>query len=550
MRTHSRRALFGAGIAVAGSGLLSGCATGTTGSGLHSGMDGMNGMKGMNGTAPSPDTGGHTPSGYVSPDGPEVAEAERRRGAGPVRRFSLKATECRLDLGGRTVHTWTFGDELPGKQMRVTAGERIALTLHNRLPQPTTLHWHGLTVRNDMDGVPGVTQRSIRPGASFDYLFAVTTPGTHWVHPHSGLQLDRGLYAPLIVDDPREPLSYDDEWIVLLDDWVDGVDGSTPESVLKELHGGVDRGPMAHGSTEMAHDDAKGGGGSHPRHGGSRPADGPSRILKGARSRLLGHDAGDVDHPYHLVNGRTSRDPRTFRAKPGDRIRIRFINAGSETAYRVALGDHRMTVTHTDGFPVEHAETDALLIGMAERYDVIVTAGDGVFPLTVLAEGKGRSALGLLRTGSGEAPGPSARPRNLYGRILTADRFRAAESVRSVSRRPDRTLEMTLTGTMEKYDWAINGSPYTPDQRYPVEAGERVRIIFRNHTRMWHPMHLHGHTFELSNGGARKDTTILLPGRRVEVDFHADNPGLWMVHCHNIYHSESGMMTIIGYRKK
>jgi len=541
MRTHSRRTLLGAGIAVAGSGLLSACAGGKA----ASGMDGMYGTAAFSG----PD--GRPPSGYVSPDGPEVAEAERRRGAGPVRRFALTATQSRIDLGGRTVRTWTFGDELPGKVMRVTAGDRIALTLTNRLPQNTTLHWHGLTVRNDMDGVPGVTQRSVRPGASFDYRFAVTTPGTHWVHPHSGLQLDRGLYAPLIVDDPREPLSYDKEWIVLLDDWVDGVDGSTPESVLKELHGGVDRGPMAHGETEMAHDHATGGGrGTRARDGAAAPADGPSRLLKGARSRLLGHDAGDVDHPYHLVNGRTARDPRTFHAKPGDRVRIRFINAGSETAYRVALGDHPMTVTHTDGFPVEHIEADALLIGMAERYDVVVTAGDGVFPLTVLAEGKGRSTMGLLRTGSGEAPGPSVRPRNLYGRILTADRLRAAESVRSVPRRPDRTLEMTLTGTMEKYDWAINGSPYTPDQRYPVEAGEQVRIIFRNHTRMWHPMHLHGHTFDLPNGGPRKDTTILLPGRRVDVDFHADNPGLWMVHCHNIYHSESGMMTIIGYRKK
>ncbi|MGW7492357.1 multicopper oxidase family protein [Streptomyces sp. NPDC054786] len=543
MRTPSRRALLGAGIAVAGSGLLSACATGTTGSVPHSATDDLNG------TDPSHGPDGHTPSGYVSPDGPEVAEAERRRGSGPVRHFSLTAAETRIDLGGRTVKTWTYGDELPGKEMRVTAGDRIALTLANHLPQPTTLHWHGLTVRNDMDGVPGLTQRSIKPGGSFDYHFAVTTPGTHWVHPHYGLQLDRGMYAPLIVDDPREPLSYDKEWVVLLDDWLDGVDGSTPDAVLKELHGGVDRGGMNHAESDVGHEAKRGGGGSHAQ-GGAAPADGPSRILKGARSKLLGHDAGDVDHPYHLVNGRTTHDPRTFRARPGDRIRIRFINAGSETAYRVALGGHRMTVTHTDGFPVEHAETDALLLGMAERYDVLVTAGDGVFPLTVLAEGKGRSALALLRTGSGEAPSASTRPKNLYGRLLTADRFRAAESVRSVSRRPDRTLEMTLTGTMEKYDWAINGSPYTPSQRYPVEAGERVRIIFRNHTRMWHPMHLHGHTFALPDGGPRKDTTILLPGRRVSVDFDADNPGLWMVHCHNVYHSESGMMTIIGYRKK
>ncbi|MGW7578534.1 multicopper oxidase family protein [Streptomyces sp. NPDC054765] len=544
MRTHSRRALLGAGIAAAGSGLLPACAKGTAGSGPHTAMDGMNGR------APAPGPDGHTPSGYVSPDGPEVAEAERKRGSGPVRRYSLTAAETRIDLGDRTARTWAYGDRMPGKEMRVTAGDRIALTLANHLPQSTSLHWHGLAVRNDMDGVPGVTQRAIRPGASFDYHFAVPTAGTHWIHPHSGMQLDRGLYAPLIVEDPREPLSYDKEWVVLLDDWLDGVDGSTPEAVLKELHGGVDRGDMGHGERDAGHGDGKGGGGAHAMGGGVVPADGPSRILRGARSRLLGRDAGDVDHPYHLVNGRAAHDPQTFHARPGDRIRIRFINAGSETAYRVALGGHRMTITHTDGFPVEHAETDALLLGMAERYDVLVTAGDGVFPLTVLAEGKGRSALALLRTGRGEAPGPSARPENLYGRLLTVNRLRAAESVRSAARRPDRVIDMTLTGTMERYDWAINRRPYTPSQRYAVEAGERVRIVFRNHTRMWHPMHLHGHTFALQDGGPLKDTTILLPGRRVAVDFDADNPGLWMVHCHNLYHSESGMMTIIGYRKK
>jgi FtsP/CotA-like multicopper oxidase with cupredoxin domain len=276
-------------------------------------------------------------------------------------------------------------------------------------------------------------------------------------------------------------------------------------------------------------------------------------MLMGATSRWLGGDAGDVDHPYHLVNGRTAKDPQTFRARPGDRIRIRFINAGGDTAYRVALGGHTMTVTHTDGFPVEHAETEALLLGMGERYDVLVTAKDGAFPLTALAEGKKRSALAVLRTGGGAAPGPSARPKELDGRLLTADRLKAAASVRmprTGSRRPDRTIRLDLTGSMAAYDWAINKKPYRASQRYGVRAGERVRLSFRNRTGMWHPMHLHGHTFALPGGGPRKDTAIVLPGKTLQVDFDADNPGLWMIHCHNVYHSESGMMTVLGYRQK
>ncbi|MFG2141370.1 multicopper oxidase family protein [Streptomyces sp. NPDC048650] len=537
--SSSRRTVLGAGVAAAGGALLAACSDGSSG---PRGMDGMDGMDdGKNGMRHDGD-----PSGYVSPDGPEVAAAEKhRRTDGTVRKFRLTAATAEVDLGGRTVHTWAYGHELPGKEVRVTAGDTLQLTLHNHLPKSTSVHWHGLTLRNDMDGVPGVTQRPIKSGASFTYRFATTHPGTYWLHPHTGVQIDRGLYAPVIVDDPREPLHYDWEWVVLVDDWVDGVDGSTPDAVMAELHGGRGGG-TGHGM-DMGDDDGHTMDGGRSEEPGTK---GPSRRLKAARSRLLRGEPGDVDYPYHLINGRVAEDPEVFRAKPGDRIRIRLINAGGDTAYRVALGGHKMTITHTDGHPVEHTETDALLIGMSERYDVLVTAKDGVFPLTALAEGKNRTALALLRTGGGAAPGPSVRPKNLDGKLVTADRLRAAESVRAVARRADRTLDFVLSGTMEKFDWALNGKQYTPTERYPVEAGERVRLAFHNHSRMWHPMHLHGHTFALPGGGARKDTTIVLPGSTVNVDFEADNPGLWMLHCHNIYHSESGMMTTVGYRRK
>lgn len=544
MRTHTRRAVLGAGIAAAGSGLLAACSG--SGSGSGSGTDSTKG-------AGNP---AEAPEGYVSPDGPEVAAAEAKRGSGPVRKVALTATAARLDLGGRTVGSWAYGDGLPGKEVRVTAGDTLELTLANHLPEATSLHWHGLALRNDMDGVPDLTQRPVKAGGSFTYRFAVSHPGTYWFHPHSGVQQDRGLYAPLIVEDPKEPLAYDKEWVVVLDDWVDGVDGSTPDAVLAELRkgmGGMDHGSgsggMGHGgSGGMNHGGTNHGAHSMGGHATPSPA-GPSRMLMGATSKLLGGDAGDVDYPYHLVNGRTPQDPQTFRARPGDRVRIRFVNAGGDTAYRVALGGHTMTVTHTDGYPVTHAPTDALLLGMGERYDVVVTAKDGVFPLTALAEGKKRTALAVLRTGGGAAPEASVRPKELDGRLLTADRLKADGPVRLASRTPDRTVRFDLTGSMEKYDWAVNGKKYTPDQRHPVRAGERVRLSFRNNTTMWHPMHLHGHTFALPDGGPRKDTAIVLPGRRLDVDLDADNPGLWMLHCHNVYHAESGMMTVLGYRK-
>ncbi|MFJ9445950.1 multicopper oxidase family protein [Kitasatospora sp. NPDC101235] len=542
MRTPTRRTVLGAALAAAGTGLLTACSSDS--------MKGMDHASMNHGSTSGPAA---APPGYLAPNGPEVAAAEARRNPGPERKVALTATETTLDLGGRTVRSWAYGDRLPGQEVRATVGDTLAVTLANHLPQSTTLHWHGLALRNDMDGVPGVTQADVRPGASFEYRFALTHPGTYWFHPHSGVQQDRGLYAPLIVEDPREPLAYDKEWVVVLDDWVDGIDGSTPDAVLAELAkgmGGMDHsGGSGHDMSGMPGHDMPGMPGADTGGTPGAGASGPGRMLMGARSPLLGGDAGDVAYPFHLVNGRLAGAPETFTAKPGDRIRIRLVNAGGDTAYRVALGGHELTVTHTDGFPVEPATTQALLLGMGERYDVLVTAQDGVFPLTALAEGKNATALAVLRTGGGgAAPDAAVRPAELDGRLVTAGQLKAAPGVRLPAKAPDRTVKLELTGGMAKADWAFNGRRYDPAQRHPVAAGERVRLEFRNSTTMWHPVHLHGHSFALPGDGPRKDTAIVLPGATLAVDFDADNPGLWMVHCHNVYHAETGMMTVLGYR--
>ncbi|MFD4921826.1 multicopper oxidase family protein [Streptomyces goshikiensis] len=534
----TRRAVLGASAALAGSGLLSACSDAGTGPATGQGPTGHGAMR-HGGSAAD------TPPGYVDPAGPEVRAAEAaRKATGPLTEVKVTATATPLDLGGGvSVRSWAYGDTLPGKEVRATAGGTLALTLANNLPEATSLHWHGLALRNDMDGVPGLTQRDIAPGGSFSYKFAVPTPGTFWFHPHTGVQQDRGLYAPLIIEDPKEPLSYDKEWVVVLDDWLDGVDGSTPDAVLASLRKGMAANHAAHGP--------QAGKTAKPGTTGATRSGGPDRLLMGSESDILGKEAGDVAYPHYLINGRVPADPSVFTAKPGDRIRLRIVNAGGDTAFRIALGGHQLTVTHTDGFPVEPATTDCLLLGMGERYDVLVTAGDGVFPLTALAEGKGQAALAVLRTGAGTAPTASTRPAELESRPLPADELKAAGSVALDGREPDRTLQMRLTGNMQRYNWAFDNEPYTPEQRRPVKAGERVRIEFANSTPMWHPLHLHGHTFALGTGGqggARKDTTIILPGQRLTVEFDADNPGLWMAHCHNVYHSESGMMTVLGYQ--
>ena len=416
------------------------------------------------------------------------------------------------------VSTWAYDGRIPGVPIRVSAGEQVKAVLANRLAADTSIHWHGVALRNDADGVPHVTQDPIAAGASFTYRFTAASPGTYWFHPHTGVQLDRGLYAPLIVTDPREPLKYDHEWIVVLDDWLDGT-GTTPEDTFAEL--------------------TKGMGGMMGGH-----------MMGGASSVLLGGDAGDVVYPHYLLNGRLPTDPDVLTAKAGDRVRIRFINAGGDTAFRVALGGHAMTVTHTDGYPVAPIDTDALLIGMGERYDVLVRPGDGVFPLVALAEGKNATALGLIRTGGGATPPASVRPPELERRIVAYRQLRAAEAVKLAARQPDTTLRLKLTGGMMAYDWRFDGRTFDHARvDHSVRSGQRVRIEFANTTTMWHPVHLHGHTFATGEStGPRKDTAIVLPGQTLPVEFDADNPGLWMVHCHNIYHAEAGMMALLGYQ--
>jgi len=484
MPSISRRTLLRAGIGAAATAILAAC-------------------------------GRDEPGGYVRPDDDAVRAAEARRNPGPVRDLALTATVGPVDLGGTTVTTWTYGGALPGTPIRIRVGERLRAAVTNNLPVETSVHWHGLALRNDADGVPAVTQEPIRAGARFDYEFTAAHAGTYWFHPHVGTQLDRGLYAPLIVEDPNDPAAYDDEWVIVLDDWLDGIAGD-PDQVFAGLSGGS--------------------------HGGSA-------MLMGASSYLLGGDAGDVRYPHYLLNGRLPAAPATFRARPASRIRLRIVNAGGDTAFRIALGGHRMQVTHADGFPVRPVETDALLLGMGERYDAVVELGDGVFPLVALAEGKNAAARAIVATGSGAVPPPSARPRELDGRIVGYRQLVPADAVRLPDRPADRTVTLRLTGSMTAYDWAFNNRPHDPQHIEAIREGERVRLELVNTTTMWHPVHLHGHTFAVGDTGVRKDTVIVLPGQSLPVSFDADNPGMWAAHCHNIYHAEAGMMTVFGYQR-
>jgi FtsP/CotA-like multicopper oxidase with cupredoxin domain len=391
------------------------------------------------------------------------------------------------------------------------------------LPAQTTTHWHGIALRNSADGVPGLTQKAVESGGSFQYDFVPSDPGTYFYHPHVGVQLDRGLYAPLLIDDPSETGDYDVEWVVVLDDWIDGT-GTTPDEVLANLI----RASSSSGSMDGMN------------------MSGMAGMSMGASDPVFG-DAGDVKYPYYLVNGRVSSAPNVLRAKPGQRVRIRLINAAADTIFAVALGEHKMSLTHTDGFRVTPTSTDALYIGMGERYDAVVTVKDGVFPLIAKPVGKTGQAMALIRTGGGQAPAAGVNLPAFSRTILLGSDLTPDDTARLPRRAADQTIDLVLGGQMSPYSWAINGAPYPKNKPITITKGNRVTVRLRNRTMMTHPLHIHGHTFALPNG-LRKDTVLLKPMQKMDVELQANNPGNWMAHCHNIYHGEAGMMAALVYR--
>lgn len=445
-------------------------------------------------------------------------------GGGSVREYGLAPERFELELAGRRATTWAYGGEMPGRELRLTEGDTLRVRVENRLPEPTTVHWHGLPIANEMDGVPNVTQPPIAPGEEFVYEFAVPTAGSYMYHSHVGLQLDRGLSGPLVVEPRNEDLSYDREYTLMLDDWLDGVSG-TPEETLESLGGS---GMMGEGM----------GGG-----------------MMGGEGEV----PGAVSYPLYLVNGRPPGDPATLEVRRGERVRLRLMNPSADTIFRFAVAGHRMTVTHADGLPVEHVEVDTVRLGMGERYDVLLEADNpGVWQAAAAPEGKDDLARALLRyreSPESSAPRPEERPRELGGRLLAYGDLRSSgrESFPSggLLGGPDRTHELTLSGGMGDYVWTIDGQRYPDAEPLRVSEGEWVRFAMQNHSPMWHPMHLHGHFFQIHTGtgdGPFKDTVMVDPHMgEMAFDFVADNPGEWFFHCHNAYHMETGMARVVSY---
>ncbi len=470
----------------------------------------------------------------------------------PARAATRFAADRRmLEVNGRSAPVLGLATGI-GAPMRFVRGERFAVTLDNRLDEPTLIHWHGLTPPSAQDGTPDLSQPALPPGKSYDYDFPLTRAGTFWMHSHVGFQRARLLAAPLIVADPEERGRDEQEVVLFLADF----SFRAPEEIFAELtggHGGMAGMDHAHGGA-MDHAPMKAASaGAMPMGHGATGHGHEAHGMAGDMS--MGMDLNDVDFDAYLANDRTLADPEVVRVEAGGRVRLRIINGAAATNFWIDLGALSGELIAVDGDAVTPIAGRRFELAMAQRLDLRLSLppGQGAYPILALREGA-VERTGIILATKGASVGKLAPKGAAATPALGMALEKRLVAAHPLARRPpDRTLEATLTGDMARFVWGINGRPYGEDTPFTVRAGERVAIVMRNRTMMSHPMHLHGHHFQVTAiddrpvTGAVRDTVLVPAMGNVTVVFDADNPGKWAFHCHSEYHMMAGMMTSLQY---
>jgi FtsP/CotA-like multicopper oxidase with cupredoxin domain len=485
-----------------------------------------------------------------------------------------------VNITGTPVKKITVNGSIPGPTLHFTEGEEAIITVTNHLDEDTSVHWHGLLLPGMMDGVPGLNGfPGIKPGETFTYRFPVRQGGTYWYHAHSMGQEQDGHYGSIVIT-PKEkgPVQADRDYVVLISDFHEEDSSKIMGNLKKSSEYYQYHRPTVGNFFDSV--EKRGFGGALKQVG------------RWGEMRMLPTDLSDVTGYSFLINGKTSEQNWTGLFKPGERVRLRFINASAMSFYDVRIPGLKMEVVAADGQNVEPVTIDEFRFGVAETYDVIVTPAEDK-PYTIVAEPIDRTGFALATLASregmkGEAPKP--RPRawltmadmGMNHDMHTMDHSKMSheeheqmmadmqsgwaeagtpEGHKALSyadlrylreqkdvRQPERTLEVRLGGNMERYIWTMNGKKYSESGPMHLRYGERVRIKFINDTMMAHPMHLHGMFVQLENGQPagkipNKHTVIVPPGQSYSVLLTADEPGEWAFHCHLLYHMMAGMMT-------
>jgi FtsP/CotA-like multicopper oxidase with cupredoxin domain len=437
--------------------------------------------------------------------------------------FNVSAWEGAPD--GRSREIWGYNKQFPGPEIRAKAGDQLRIQVNNQLPDPTSIHWHGMKQLGTwkMDGVTGVSREPIPAGESFTYVFKAEPTGTHMYHSHTGIQYSEGLVGPLIIDPESNPYQYDSDEVVMISDWFQE---AGPVLMEKIRTGAFDK----------------------PEKGAS------------SKKSKMKMDVGDVPFQSALFNGK-GRGPgqpnaelSTFQVDQGERVRFRFINSSSTYAFRLQFDQHKMTVIECDGQPMRPVEVDNLWIDIGERFDVIVEAkqkGTHWIRIGTLDGNEGRAVLRYKSSADAE---PADSPVKWGPRTLGLNDLRSPEPVTLAS--DARVVKLVCGGTMQPYGWTLNGQSWPKADPIMVSEGESIRFELENPTGMNHPFHLHGHFFhllgkpgELNLKDPAKKDSITVPTKSARtIEWVADNPGHWFFHCHIEWHLAVGMARVIQYK--
>ncbi|MDQ0641160.1 FtsP/CotA-like multicopper oxidase with cupredoxin domain [Pedobacter sp. W3I1] len=510
-----------------------------------------------------------------------------------VVRYDLYIADTTVTFGGKPKRAIAVNGQIPMPTLTFTEGDTAEIHVHNKLKESTSLHWHGLFLPNQYDGVPYLTQMPIEPNKTHVYRFPIIQNGTHWYHSHSGLQEQIGMYGTMILN-KRKELAIPSVPVVL-SEWTN----MKPHEVDRRLHNANDWFAIKKGTTQSYVEAIKGG------HFKTK--------LTNELKRMTAMDVSDVYYEAFLVNGKNQYQvPNNLKA--GDKIRLRIANGGASTYFWLTYAGGKITVVANDGNDVAPVEVDRLIIAVSETYDVIVTIPENKsYEFLVTPEDRTKSAS--LWLGSGQKVFAQKLPKLKYfegmkmmnemmdmnGNLVQMDGMKMQNQVMDMNvimyaelddagtdtadahkghnmgndkgmkgpittlnydmlRSPEKTvlpkaptqqMEFQLTGNMNRYVWTLDNKTISEEDKILIKKGENLRIILYNNSMMRHPMHLHGHDFRVINGqgdyAPLKNVLDIMPMERDTIEFSASESGDWFFHCHILYHMMSGMGKIFSY---
>lgn len=508
-----------------------------------------------------------------------------------VIRYDLYVGDTMVNYSGKTKHALSINGTIPGPTLHLTEGDTAEIYVHNTLKEETSIHWHGLILPNQYDGVSYLTTSPVKAGETHLYRFPIVQHGTYWYHSHTMFQEQSGMYGAIVIHKRNETNAK--EYTMLLSDWTD----MHPHTVNRYLHNANDWFAIKKGSVQSYSEAIQ-----HKHF---------STKVTNEWKRMNAMDVSDVYYERFLTNGKAVAEQPQFKA--GDKVRLRIINGSSSTYFWLHYAGGKITVVANDGADVEPVEVDRLLVGVSETYDVIVTIPENMqYEFMATAEdrtgstslwlGQGMKMLakplprlkyfegmkmmngmmkmnGDLDTSDGmqmtnqqmdmntvmypeitgdDKPAPMAHDMHgmqmdsTAGDIVTLNygMLKAPEKT-TLPAGPVKLLNFELTGNMNRYVWSINNKTVSETDKILIKKGEIVRIVLYNNTMMRHPMHLHGHFFRVLNGQGEysplKTVLDIMPMETDTIEFAATESGDWFFHCHILYHMMSGMGRVFSY---